>query len=331
MTAIRADRAYPLADYHGRPPAAPSWFKRAVATLPEVGEVLHDGARIETLSWGDRGKPGLLLLHGAMAHAGWWSHIAPALATARRVTALSWSGMGGSDWRSTYSAGQHAREALAVAEQTGLFDAPTLPTAIGHSFGGHALLKLACTDGPRFQRAVVLDSAAGSPSHPPKHPVRPAEFSSLEDALARFRLLPGQKAEPYILDRLARGGLKSTTTAEGEARFTWSFDPALFVNYEPVDDQAWLSAALCPLVFMRGDRSAVATPAVEAGQRAKAPKNTEFVTLPNAAHHLMADQPQILTQALLDLLGRDDAASSALSLGADAYPVLQPPSAERCS
>ncbi len=80
-------------------PDAPAWFKRALARLPERTFVEVDGARIETLIWGERGRPGLLLLHGNGAHADWYSFIAPFLARMHRVVTLSWSGMGGSDWR----------------------------------------------------------------------------------------------------------------------------------------------------------------------------------------------------------------------------------------
>ncbi len=304
MAAIRADRAYPLEAYQGRTPAAPSWFQRAIAHAPEVGHVVCDGASIETLSWGQVGQPGVLLLHGAMAHAHWWSHIAPALASGHRVTAVSSSGMGGSDWRQRYSVDQHAREAMAAAETTGLFEAPSLPIVVGHSFGGHAVLRLAAGWGDQVGLAVVLDSAAGSPGQPPRHPVRPAAFATLDAALARFRLLPGQKAEPFVLDWLARNGVKKID-GDNAVGFTWRFDPEIFVNHAPINDHVSLVSTRCPLVFVRGERSTVSTRAVEAGQRAAAPPGTEFVTIPDASHHLMADQPVRLIETLRGLLDRD--------------------------
>ena len=36
-----------------------------------------EGAKVEVLAWGQRGKPGLMFLHGGAAHADWWSFIAP--------------------------------------------------------------------------------------------------------------------------------------------------------------------------------------------------------------------------------------------------------------
>ena len=89
----------PLAAYHGHKPPAPAWFERAVAAEPERTFVEFEGARIETLAWGERGKPGLMLLHGGAAHADWWSFVAPLFAREHRVVASSFTGMGRSDWR----------------------------------------------------------------------------------------------------------------------------------------------------------------------------------------------------------------------------------------
>src|SRR5688572_9057152 len=86
-----------LASLAGARPDAPAWFDQALENAPERGLTTATGARIETLTWGERGKPGLLFLHGNGAHADWWSFIAPFFSNAYRCTALSWSGMGGSD------------------------------------------------------------------------------------------------------------------------------------------------------------------------------------------------------------------------------------------
>src|SRR5580658_4256675 len=75
----------PLAAFRGQMPPAPAWFERAVAKEPERSFVEVEAARVETLAWGERGKPGLVFLHGGAAHADWWSFIAPFFARERRV------------------------------------------------------------------------------------------------------------------------------------------------------------------------------------------------------------------------------------------------------
>ena len=54
----------PLAAFRGQKPPAPAWFERVVAIEPERTFVAVDGAEVETLAWGERGKPGLVFLHG---------------------------------------------------------------------------------------------------------------------------------------------------------------------------------------------------------------------------------------------------------------------------
>src|SRR3712207_1216548 len=125
-----------LAPLAGARPSAPAWFDQALADAPERGFTVAAGVRIETFTWGERGRPGLLFLHGNGARADWWSFIAPFFSCEYRCAAFSWSGMGGSDRRERYSFDIFVEEAMTVAEATGLFESGTRPVFIGHSFGG---------------------------------------------------------------------------------------------------------------------------------------------------------------------------------------------------
>ena len=102
-----------LAPFHGEQPAAPQWFENVVNDIPESNHVYVEGAKIHYLRWGDRARPGLLLVHGNAAHAYWWSFIAPFLARDYNVAAMDLSGMGDSDWRASYSMDMFVREQLA--------------------------------------------------------------------------------------------------------------------------------------------------------------------------------------------------------------------------
>ncbi len=75
---------------------------RRSRTHPSAQFIDVRGAAIETLAWGERGKPGLLFMHGNGACADWWSFIAPHFADTHRIAAFSMSGMGGSGWRDRY-------------------------------------------------------------------------------------------------------------------------------------------------------------------------------------------------------------------------------------
>ena len=44
--------------FRGQKPPAPAWFERVLAIEPERSFVAVEGAEVETLAWGERGKPG---------------------------------------------------------------------------------------------------------------------------------------------------------------------------------------------------------------------------------------------------------------------------------
>lgn len=307
-----AEIAAPLAALQGSAPDAPDWFRSALAWRPERGVCDVGGTPIETLAWGERGRPGLLLLHGKMAHADWWSFIAPFFAQHYRVAALSWSGMGGSGWRDRYTIGTMVDEAIAVAECTGLFEGGTAPLVVGHSFGGFASLALAERHGERLAGVVTLDMPLWSPEQrAARRPrgvrgvigSRPTRiYPTLVEALARFRFAPVQPCENlYIADHLARGSLKEAPREDGQGTgWTWRFDPRV-VDLAPGDPARSLAAARCPVAIAWGGDSALVDAEVVAHVASLAPAGSPQFEIPAARHHVMVDQPLALVAALRSL------------------------------
>ncbi len=288
-----------LARFNGERPPAPAWFTTALADAPERRFVEVDGAQIESLSWGECGKPGLLFLHGNGASADWWSFIAPFFAETHRVAAMSWSGMGGSDHRAAYTTDGFVAEALAVAEAEGLFEADTKPVFVAHSFGGFLLMRLAATHGARLRAAVIVDSPIRPPNMPPMGPPPNATrrdhrvYATLPEALARFRLAPEQGCDNlYIADHIARTSLKAV-----EGGWSWKFDPFLWSNFQPDVN----GRATCPFAFMWGDRSKLMPQEVTDHMRSIAP-DAPVVVIPEAEHHVMIDQPLAFVTGLRGLL-----------------------------
>lgn len=297
----------PLAALEGCVPPAPAWFARAIAAAPAREFVTVNGARIETLAWGERGSPGLLFLHGNGAHADWYSFIAPFFADRYRVASLSWSGMGGSDWRADYSYEGFVEEAFHVLQALGLAEAGP-PVVIGHSFGAQITLRLAAARGDYLSAVILVDPPIFAPhklrERKPRPPPKPHRvYPDLRAALARFRLAPLQPCDNlFILDHIARLSLRKVQ-GEGEATgWSWRFDPNLWSNLRYADPSPILGQAKCPLALVRGAISRLMRPDDAGYTISLMPQTSPYIELPEANHHVMLDQPLAFVTAIEALL-----------------------------
>lgn len=294
--------APPLARYAGARPPAPAWFHEAVNAPHERHRVQVEGAGIEWLGWGERGKPGLMLLHGNGAHADWWRFIAPFFAKTHRVAALSWSGMGNSDHRPRYTMDLFLAEIRAVAQAAGLSDAGPY-TIVGHSFGGFPMMALANREGETLKQAVILDTPFD-----PKQRRRPRGsggdarphhiYATEAEALARFRWAPPQPTvNDHVADFIARHSIRPV-----DGGFTWKFDPFLWSEFEAQDGTDPLPAPKCPTALLWGELSALVHDGLVEDMARRLPAGSPLIPIPEACHHVMADQPLALVCALRALL-----------------------------
>ncbi|ATC33181.1 alpha/beta hydrolase [Caulobacter vibrioides] len=294
-----------LAPFMGAPPPAPPWFDAAIADAPTRSMIPVEGANIELLTWGEVGKPGLLLLHGNGAHADWWSFIAPFFAKDWRVAAISWSGMGGSDWREAYTAELFAAEIFAAVEAAGLEAGGVKPVIVGHSFGGFPTLYCAARHADRLRGAILLDTTIQPPEKrwkgpPPRSGKGAPVYATQEEALARFRLAPPQGCENlYIADFIARRSLKETPDG-----WTWKFDPDLWRNFKMPDLGDLLPEVACPTALTWGERSNLMTDETLAYMVGRMPESVLKLAIPDADHHVMVDQPLACVAGLRGLLAR---------------------------
>ncbi len=292
----------PLAALAGSPPPAPQWFTDALAVEPEHRFLPVEGARIHYLRWGDRAKPGLLLVHGNAAHAYWWSFIAPFLSRDYNVAAIDLSGMGDSDWRENgYSMECFAQELLAVCEDAGMFEPAEPPVIVAHSFGGFVTILAGALYGERLAGTVILDSPVNPPHRPRGGPplFRPHKiYPSIAAALARFRLLPPQTCENlFLLDFVARRSLR-----EVDGGFSWKFDPQIWRNFSIGDMAARLRDTKCRIAIFRGEHSILMPEEVGDFMFNLLGRSAPVVEIPQAQHHVMLDQPLALVAALRALL-----------------------------
>jgi len=291
----------PLAELHGEPLAPPAWFAAAQADPVETGSAPFEDGEVVWKAWGTRGDPGLVLIHGGTAHKGWWDALGPFLARqGRRVVAPDLPGMGESSWRDAYTLQNHAEAARAAAEHAGAFEGGA-PVFTGHSFGGFVTLKAATVFGDALKAAIILDSPIRKPEQqregaPPQRGGK--IYPDLATALARFRLLPEQPCDTvWLVDHIARGSLKAA-----EGGWTWWFDPGIWakLTYERRDPEKAFAELKCPLAFIRGEQSSLMQ--AETWNYMKSVFVTSpFVTVSNARHHLLLDEP-LATAAAIDAL-----------------------------
>jgi pimeloyl-ACP methyl ester carboxylesterase len=307
----------PLAAFRGQKPPAPAWFERVISIEPERSFVSVEGAKVETLAWGERGKPGLIFLHGGAAHADWWSFIAPFFARDRRVVAPSFTGMGRSDWRPAYDFRQFVREARDAAREAGAFEAGP-PVVVGHSFGGRVAVGFANDFSGDLAAAVMVDPPFFAPQNqrspaPPRAKSREHHvLPSLEGIIARFRLAPPQAcANLFILDFIARRSARKAVDAEGQAGWSLSFDPHFWAKFSRLDPIALVKGARAPLALIRGAKSQLFHSEDAAYLLSLIAPGSPYVEIPEAEHHVMIDQPLAFVAGVRALLAAWPAAKAA--------------------
>ncbi len=280
--------------------SAPQWFTDAIATPWTEAVVDVDGAPIHYLDWGKASNPGLILVHGGAAHAHWWSFLGPYFTSRWHVVALDLSGHGDSGRRAQYSLAGWADEVMAVTRAVGF---PGPPVVVGHSLGGMVTIEAAARFGEELRGAVIVDSPVRRPDPESVEGStgrtfrRPGVYPSLEDALSHFRLIPEQPSDsPWALDHIARHSLHHTP-----AGWTWKFDPKVFArNNTPLGER--LRQVTCRVALFRGEHSVVVPPDTADYMYDLMDRNSPVISIPEAHHHLIIDQPLAFVAALRTLL-----------------------------
>lgn len=278
----------------------PQWFSDALAAPWTESEVDVAGTPIQYVDWGKASNPGLVLVHGGAAHARWWSHLGPYFTARWHVVALDLSGHGDSGRRPAYTLATWADEVMAVSEHAGF---PGPPVVVGHSLGGMVTIETAVRHGKQLAGAVIVDSPVRRPDPESEEGSagrtfrQPGVYQTLEEALPHFRLVPGQpSANAWALDHIARHSLHQTD--EG---WTWKFDPVVFSrNNTPLGQL--LTQVSTRVALFRGEYSVVVPPDTADYMYELMDRNAPVVSIPEAYHHLIVDQPLAFVAALRTLL-----------------------------
>ncbi len=229
-------------------------------------------------------------MHGGAAHSRWWDPIGPALAINYRVVAIDLSGHGDSGWREDYGFSHWAREAAAHAEPAGILG---LPLVVGHSMGGYIAMTALSQLPECFAGGVIIDSPL------PRHPLPPAVrrqvryYATKAEILARFRLVPKDAyADPHVVRHVA-----GTSIVEETGGWRWKSDPNL------LRDRHFATMGLLelsrPVAVFRAEHGLI-PPDVARGMLAGG--RFPMVTIPNAGHQILLDEPLALLAGIRTLL-----------------------------
>jgi pimeloyl-ACP methyl ester carboxylesterase len=157
---------------------------------------------------------------------------------------------------------------------------------------------MAHAHGDRLAGVLSMDSPVEAPGlehdGPPPRSKPNRVYARFDEALARFRLAPEQPCENlFAVDHIARRSIKDV-----DGGFTWKFDPFIWRKFEDQNPTALLAGARCPVAVMWGERSALMAPHVISHMRQVLGPQAPFIPIPDAAHHLMLDQPLATVAAM---------------------------------
>ena len=282
----------------------PRWFADAIGDEPEHIDTELDGCPIHLRCWGERHRPGLLLVHGGGAHSGWWDHIGPLLTASHRVIAPDLSGHGDSGLRQTYNLQTWAREILAAATAGGSSGPVTI---LGHSMGGFVTATAALMV-PDLDGFMIVDSPLRD--RPPEESWlsrsnrRATGYPTREEIESRFTAVPPQGAIlSYVALHVARESVRAN-----EYGWSWKFDPRVFdsglFGSTPTPTATLaraLSQTTCKKAYLRCQLGIVSRHMAE---QISGMLNGigSYIELIDAGHHPMLDQPLVLTAVVRALV-----------------------------
>ena len=268
----------------------PDWFNQALDKEYTSKFVEVNGARIEYMEWGNPENQSVIMLHGTNAHAHWFKFIGSMLSEKYHFVVMSFSGMGGSDWRSFYTRDTFVDDVWGVVKDTGMED----PIVVGHSFGGMVSLITASKHSEDMSGLLLVDFVVNKPEehhewYEDRAPARPPRIvKEREELMKRFRLMPPQQCiNQYLVDYIADHSIRET-----ENGWAWTFDPSAYDGLIIGSDHSKILSELsCPVGFYYGEHTIEFKEGELKTMKDLLPKDSPIFELKDAQHHLMLDQP----------------------------------------
>ena len=268
----------------------PDWFNQALDKEHTSKFVEVNGACIEYMEWGNPETQSVIMLHGTNAHAHWFKFIGSMLSDNYHFVVMSFSGMGGSDWRSFYTRDTFVDDVWGVVKATGMEN----PIVVGHSFGGMVSLITASKHSQDMSGLLLVDFVVNKPEehhewYEGRAPARPPRIvKEREELIKRFRLMPPQQCiNQYLVDYIADHSIRET-----EKGWAWTFDPSAYDGLIIGSDHSKILSELnCPVGFYYGEHTIEFKEGELETMKDLLPEDSPIFGLKDAQHHLMLDQP----------------------------------------
>ena len=268
----------------------PDWFNQALDKEHTSKFVEVNGAHIEYMEWGNPENQSVIMLHGTNAHAHWFKFIGSILSENYHFVVMSFSGMGGSDWRSFYTRDTFVDDVWGVVKDTEMED----PIVVGHSFGGMVSLITASKHSEDMSGLLLVDFVVNKPEehhewYEDRVPARPPRIvKEREELIKRFRLMPPQHCvNQYLVDYIADHSIRET-----EKGWAWTFDPSAYDGLIIGSDHSKILSELsCAVGFYYGEHTIEFKEGELQTMKDLLPEDSPIFGLKDAQHHLMLDQP----------------------------------------
>ncbi len=254
--------------------------------------VRANGMNFHLLEWGNPGKPGVLMLHGASQQAHSWDFVSLGLSSEYHVLVLDQRGHGDSDWApdGDYSIEAAQRDLDGIVDALGLADF----NLIGHSMGGRNSFVWASRHPGMLRSLTIVDTGPETVRRGSDRIRRfrelPDNLDSFEEFADRVQEYTGRSREQVL------GALKYSIRQGADGKWTWKYDKVMRQSGRTesywTPEQLWdcVKRIDCPTLVTRGDRSDIFAAETMETMQEVIPDCT-CVTIANAGHLVQGDNP----------------------------------------
>jgi pimeloyl-ACP methyl ester carboxylesterase len=240
--------------------------------------------------------PALVILHGLLGSGDNWQSLAKKWAENFTVYLVDQRNHGHSEHSPEFNFDLMVSDLEALLEKEEISECFLL----GHSLGGKTAMRFAQLNDRLVKKLVVVD--IGTKSYPPHHNEIFEALNSVDFSVHNNRNLVDEQLSKHIPQAGVRMFLMKNLYWKEKGLLAWRFNlKALYANYNEVVSSIPEFPCLVETLFIRGENSGYILDKDWDGIQDIFP-NSELCSIANAGHWVHAEQPQQLSDCILDFL-----------------------------